>query len=300
MDDAEFKLTYGPWSVLTSSYGASLRGLWHEGREIVTSYSGKQNKVGGQGDVLIPFPGRVGGAAYHWEGEHHHLEANDKDGPNAIHGFVRNREWQISEQGDHFVAFEHSLQGAPGYPYYLGLRLAYEIGENGLKCSFLIRNVGDKVAPVAAGFHPYVSLGGESIDAYTLKMPFTKVLEMNNLIPTGRLECVQGTPLDFTAGRAVGATALNHCFANLDGDFRVSISNGEHGIELWADEAFPYIVLYSGDQLPDSHRRKGLAIEPMTCASDAFNNPDWGLKRLEPGESFSGSWGIKVPPASRR
>ncbi len=63
-------------------------------------------------------------------------------------------------------------------------------------------------------------------------------------------------------------------------------------LTVWMDDAFNYVVLYSGDPLPETHRRRSLAIEPMTCASDAFNHPEWGLVRLEPGRTFAGSWGV--------
>ena len=58
------------------------------------------------------------------------------------------------------------------------------------------------------------------------------------------------------------------------------------------DAAFDYVVFYSGDPLPAAHRRRSLAIEPMTCASDAFNHPEWGLVALVPGQTFSGAWGV--------
>jgi len=39
--------------------------------------------------------------------------------------------------------------------------------------------------------------------------------------------------------------------------------------------------------------RKSIAIEPMTCAPNAFNN-EQGLIILAPFESFSASWGISM------
>ena len=63
-------------------------------------------------------------------------------------------------------------------------------------------------------------------------------------------------------------------------------------LAVWMDEAFDFVVLYSGDPLPPAHRRRALAIEPMTCGSDAFNHPEWGLRALAPGDSFTGSWGV--------
>jgi aldose 1-epimerase len=63
---------------------------------------------------------------------------------------------------------------------------------------------------------------------------------------------------------------------------------------VWMDEAFEYVVLYSGDPLPESHRRRALAIEPMTCGSDAFNHPSWGLVSLAPGGTLTGAWGVSA------
>ena len=61
-DDTELTLTQGDLRLKVAPWGASLRGLCREtsegDAEIVTPYSGMKGKVGGQGDVLIPFPGR--------------------------------------------------------------------------------------------------------------------------------------------------------------------------------------------------------------------------------------------------
>jgi aldose 1-epimerase len=67
-------------------------------------------------------------------------------------------------------------------------------------------------------------------------------------------------------------------------------SNGR-GVDVVMDRAFTALVVYTGDTIPGAPRR-ALAIEPMTCATDAFNHPDWGLKRLESGETFIGRYTI--------
>jgi aldose 1-epimerase len=65
-------------------------------------------------------------------------------------------------------------------------------------------------------------------------------------------------------------------------------------LTIWLDASFSYVVLYSGDPLPDDHRRKSLAIEPMTCGSDAFNHPAWGLMTLAPAQTLTATWGVTV------
>jgi aldose 1-epimerase len=63
-------------------------------------------------------------------------------------------------------------------------------------------------------------------------------------------------------------------------------------LSLWADESYPYLQLFTGDPLPSVSRRS-LAVEPMTCAPNAFRSGE-GLRVLEPGESMTGTWGIRV------
>jgi aldose 1-epimerase len=61
---------------------------------------------------------------------------------------------------------------------------------------------------------------------------------------------------------------------------------------LWVDEAYRYLMVYTGDTLAPERRRRGLAVEPMTCAPNAFVSGD-GLVRLEPGAEHIAEWGIE-------
>ena len=59
---------------------------------------------------------------------------------------------------------------------------------------------------------------------------------------------------------------------------------------LWADERYPYLMIFTGDGLADVERRS-VAVEPMTCAPNAFRSGE-GLVRLDPGETHAASWGV--------
>ena len=133
-----------------------------------------------------------------------------------------------------------------------------------------------------------------------MHLPFDSYLEYNGLLPTGRLLPTDGSPYDFRKARPIGGTVFNTCFAaprpDRDGRCRIRLAapDGTHSLTVWLDSAFPYVVLYSGDPLPDSHRRRALAIEPMSCGSDGFNHPDWGLVALAPGQAWNGAWGVSA------
>ncbi len=66
--------------------------------------------------------------------------------------------------------------------------------------------------------------------------------------------------------------------------------DGLAGLTLWAYESYPNLMLFTGDALPDVARRS-LAVEPMICPPNEFRTGKHVL-RLEPGESFTGAWGL--------
>ena len=70
-----------------------------------------------------------------------------------------------------------------------------------------------------------------------------------------------------------------------------SIAPGGSSLTLWVDETYPYLMVFTGDPLEPARRRRGLAIEPMTCPPNAFQSGE-ALLVLQPGERFMGSWGI--------
>ena len=305
--DTERTLSFQNQRAVVSPWGASLRRYLFidaDGREIYIAwgYSGCSVKRGGQGDVLIPFPGRIGNGQYSFDGRTFQLECNDKEGPNAIHGFVRSLPWHIQESRPNRVAFGVRLDATTyadrGYPFSLRILVTYELNNQGLSCRFSVTNVGHKPAPVGVGFHPYFTVGTGIIDEAEAQIPGTGFLEFNErLVPSGTIYPVQDTPWDYRRFRPIAQQRFNHCYVNLERDTEgIAMAALRHvpsnrTITITMDVAFSSVVVYTGDAIADAPR-VALAIEPMTCASDAFNHPEWGLKRLAPDETFSGCWGV--------
>lgn len=298
----------GRIDLLSGSHGASLRSLTAVGPsgdpfDVILGYQHKGEKMGGQGDVLIPFPGRVALGRYTFEGTQHQMHINDKDGPNAIHGFLRELDWTEDGVTENEVSYTGILDGSKveGYPFHLKVRITYRVENMGMTCSYEIENTGETDAPVAAGFHPYFTAGDEWCDDSTLLLPMNSILEFgDDLIPTGRMLGLDGSPYDYRVERPIGDTKINNCYCDpirdADGRVRFTLASSKTGrkITVWMDEAIDYVVLYTGDVLPDQMKRRGLAIEPMTCGSDAFNHTEWGLVSLKPGETTKGQWGVTV------
>jgi aldose 1-epimerase len=127
------------------------------------------------------------------------------------------------------------------------------------------------------------------------------VLEVDpeRMLPTGRSLPTAGTELDFAEPRPIGSTVLDRCFAQLardaEGRAQVSLRHPATGrtVRVWMDASFRYVQLYSGETLAPERRRRGLAIEPMTCPPNAFRTGT-DLVVLEPEASRSFRWGVTV------
>jgi aldose 1-epimerase len=116
----------------------------------------------------------------------------------------------------------------------------------------------------------------------------------DNGIPTGTVD-VEGTPYDYRAGRVIGAAKVDHCFTDLvrgaDGVATVTLAGGDRRVRLWLDGSYHYLQVFTGDTLIPARRRRGLAVEPMTCPPDAFRSRT-ALQVLEPGRGAETVWGI--------
>jgi len=306
--DTELTLSFQNQRAVVSPWGASLRRYFlldeqqHE-TDIMWGYSGHQAKRGGQGDVLIPFPGRIGNGRYSFDGQDFQLECNDKEGPNAIHGFVRNLPWHVemshSNRATCTVHLDASSYAGRGYPFSLHIGVTYELDDTGLSCAFTVKNVGERPAPVGVGFHPYFTVGTPVIDEAEVQIPGNGYVEFNEqLVPTGAILNVADTPWDYRRFRMIGGQRFNHCYIRLERDaYGTATASLRHlaqgrAIDISMDRAFSAVVVYTGDAIADAPRA-AIAIEPMTCASDAFNHPEWGLKRLAPKETFAGSYRVR-------
>ncbi|MEO8897889.1 MAG: aldose epimerase, partial [Candidatus Dormibacter sp.] len=160
-------------------------------------------------------------------------------------------------------------------------------------------NTGATRCPYGCGQHPYLSPGTGLIDACTVELDArTRILtDEKRQLPTGR-EPVAGTPFDFSTGKPLGNRAVDFAFTDLARDdsgrawVRLLAPDGRRA-ELWVDEHYPILELYTGDTLDPERRRHGLGAEPMTCPPNAFQSGD-GLVCLEPGQSLTTTWGVQL------
>jgi aldose 1-epimerase len=276
--------------------GGGLRSYSAGGRELLDGYRVDEMSSSGRGQVLIPWPNRLQDGSYEFGGRRYQLPLNEPERRNAIHGLVRWANWTATEREPHRVIMQHILYPQPGYPFSLRISIEYALSDSGLRVHTKATNLGIEPCPYGSGAHPYLTLGTARIDGLILRAPGRTVLRSDERgLPVCR-EAVKDTEYDFLQPRQIGSIALDHAFTDLDWDqdgcAHVNLRDPNHGneVSIWVDQSYPYLMLFSGDPLPNV-RRRSLAVEPMTCPPNAFRTGD-ALIRLEPGASFTGTWGI--------
>jgi aldose 1-epimerase len=292
----QFEIALGEQRAGVVEVGAGLRSYSAVGRELLDGYEPDQMSRSGRGQLLIPWPNRVQHGSYEFDGQHHQLALNEPERQNAIHGLVRWVAWTAVEREPHRVVLEHLLPPAPGYPFTLALRVEYALLESGLRVRTSATNVGERVCPYGCGAHPYLRAGPATVDEVVLQVPASSMVRSDeNGIPVA-VDPVDGTEYDFRRPRAIGGAVIDHAFTDLqrdeDGIARVHLRDAEgmSRLSLWVDAGYPYLMVFTGDPLPDVNRRS-LAVEPMSCPPNALRTGE-ALVRLEPGQTVTSDWGI--------
>jgi aldose 1-epimerase len=297
----QLELRRGGVSAVVTEVGATLRALEVGGLSILQGFPADGMPEASRGQVLIPFPNRVDRGRYAFHGRSLELPLDEPDRTNAMHGLVRWLNWAPLSSTPSRLVMGLVLHARDGYPFVLSLRVAYTLTPSGLRVRQSARNLGAVPAPYGAGFHPYLTVGTPRIDECILRLPArTSFLVNARMIPTGRAG-VAGTPLDFREPRAIGDSVMDTGFTDLerdaDGLARVELAapSGRPRLSVLLDRGYPFLQVFTGDGLPDEVRRRAIAIEPYTCAANAFNN-GLGLRVLAPGECFSSVWEIAAAP----
>ena len=254
--------------------------------------------------LLFPFPGRIGGAAFTFQGREYQLEPGDAFG-NAIHGFVFNRPWRVVEQSDHRVVgeFQASVDDRSileRWPADFRIRVSYEVRGHELLSDIRYENTGDGPLPCGFGTHAYFRLplteGGDAEQTRVLA-PVTQIWEAEQMLPTGRKSPATGDN-DLASGGPLAGRKFDTYFTTLqpdtDGMLRTRLTDPANGRTLTQtfSHAFTQCVVYTPPH------RQAICLEPYTCLPDPFRMSaagyDTGWQILAPGEAFETSVRIDV------
>jgi aldose 1-epimerase len=292
------------WFSFIPDFSASINGLGlkKNGRihELVNGCATYDDMMGlgrekFKGSKLFPFPNRIKDGKYSFEGIDYQLPINYPGEGHAIHGLVLEKHFDVLKEqcttAEARVTIRYSYDGSiTGYPFLYALQIEFILNNEGICCTTRIENTDTRKIPVADGWHPYFTLQG-SLDNFLLKLPEVQLVEVDSrMIPTGRL-------LPFTKYNMpskINAEAFDTCFQlqEVEGRAELVLTNPDKDISLvmWQEtgpEKYNCIQIYT----PPS--RDFIAIEPMTCQPDVFNNHQ-GLILLPPGETIDVTFGIQL------
>jgi aldose 1-epimerase len=298
-------LVCGDTSATVVEVGGTLRRCAIGGVEVLDGFERSECGTDYRGQTLVPWPNRLRDGRYRFGGVEHQVPLSEPARGNALHGLVGWLPFGASRAGADRVTMRQVLPPQPGYPFALEVAIAYAVSDRGLTVTTTATNVGDADAPYGTGAHPYLRLGPGTIDGLTLQAPARSWLPSDErAIPDGRHLPVDGGPYDLRTPSPLAGRRLDTAFTDLDrdGDGRAWVELASPAeklnVRLWMDERYPFLMLFTGDGLPDpARRRTGLAVEPMTCAPNAFQSGD-GLVVLAPGGAHTASWGIEARPAT--
>jgi aldose 1-epimerase len=296
---AQYEIAAGGYLATVTELGAGLRELHHRGQPLITGYKADELPPGGAGQLLLPWPNRIDGGRYRVADADYQLDLSEPAAQNAIHGLTRWSAWSLASHAPHEVVLRLALLGRPGYPFRLDLEVEYRLSDaEGLTVRVTARNAGTSPAPYGTGSHPYLTAGAPVVDECELTLPVARWLPADSRgIPSGPAQDVAGTAFDFRTARPVGTVTLDHAFTGLDRDkagrARARLSWGSTAVELWAGPGYRWLQAFTGDTLDSAHRRRAVAIEPMTCPPNAFVTGT-DLLTLEPGDTVTHTWGIQA------
>jgi len=234
--------------------------------------------------ILWPFPNRIQDGKYIIEGVEHQLPIHDNCNGHSLHGLISAAVFEVESAvcTNEYSALSlvHHYAGTEGYyPFSATIKVHYKLADTGL--SIILESISNssKTAFIGMGLHPYFSFNHTNVDDLELQLGRVQRLETEDMIPTGNL-VIENTFQDFHTLKDV----------NLDTGF--ILTNGINEIKLRSKSKDATIVVqglrgaeWQYLQLYTPKDRTSIAIEPMTCAADSFNN-EMGLKFVDAGDAY--------------
>lgn len=265
--------------------------------------------------VLFPFPNRIRGGRFTWEGKEFELPLNDGPKQNAIHGFACRKPWRVVGQGadatSAWVTGEfHGSRDAPEsrghWPADYILRLTYRLQTGRIRIEAEVTNPDRVSLPFGLGFHQYFCVpltpGGKPEECL-IQVPAREIWELADCLPSGkRLPVDAGR--DLTRPRKYTDLEVDDVLTGIDATQRPDTANDllwngsmrqvDGGLELsmYSSPAFRELVIFT-----PAHRQ-AFCIEPYTCATDAVNlqakGTAAGWLQLPPGGRWTGVVEMRV------
>ena len=278
--------------------GASLRQMSVGSIELVQGYSVDQPAPYCAGVVMSPWPNRIDGGKWTYQGEERQFNLNIVSQQNANHGLLLDYPYELISRTPNSVTLGATIFPRHAYPFLVETTVTYSLGENGLTVTNTAVNRSAAEAPYAVGGHPYFKFSEVDPTQLVVKSQAkTRTTVNDRQIPTGEEETF-GTQFDLRAGVRLTDVFIDQDFTDLeieaDGNAHTYLLAPDgRGLDVWQDQRFKHVVIFTPGFFPDEAggQTYTAAIEPSTAAPNAFNTGK-NLAWLKPNELFTASWGV--------
>jgi aldose 1-epimerase len=292
-----YALRAGPYTAAVRAVGASPQHLRWEGRDLVLPFADDQVRPLYRGAILAPWPNRVGGGRWTWQGQPQQLALTEPDPGHALHGLVAWAEWSPSSVDEAAVTLGTTVWPQPGFPFCLHLEVEWALDAvDGLTCRLVAVNAGSAPAPYGCSIHPYLVAPGGALDDWTLELRAERELLVgDDLLPT---DLTDPSPAhDFRGGKTLAGSAVDNAYTDVAFDERgqataTVVDQGGAGTRITFTDGTPWVQVCTSDWPGPSHRA-AVAIEPMTCPPDALRSGT-DLVVLEPGAQHQTLWRLEA------
>ena len=321
-----YTLRNGDLTMQVTNFGARIVSLWTPDRngvaeDVVLGYesidryldNGSERFLGA---ALGRYANRIAEGRFTLDGKEYTLPLNDKG--RTLHGGVKGFDsvvWDVESSNDTTIVFRYrSADGEEGFPGNLDVEMSYTLTPSN---EFRIDYRAETDAPTVVNLshHSFFNLKGEGNGTILdnelwIKAAATTPVDAN-LIPTGEIAPVEGTPFDFRTATAIGARigVENEQLKNGGGyDHNWVLSRDGEGVELVASlydpttgrvmEVLtdqPGLQFYSGNFFdgkslgkygrPQSYR-ESVALETQHFP-DSPNHENFPTTRLNPSETYT-------------
>ena len=267
---------------------------------------------GYQGALIGRYANRLNEGKFTLEGEDYELYQNNNG--NHLHGGkigYDKRVWDVTAiDGAEPVLELHlvSPDGEEGYPGTLNIKVTYTLTDNnGLRIRY--EATTDKTTIINLTNHSYFNIGGYasgSIRDQEISIDADTYIPVNeNLIPTGEILSVEGTPMDFRKPKIIGEGldaigGYDHCFnfvggASSEPKKRCEVYDSKSGRVMSVYTDRPCVQFYTANFLKNEKYpfKGGYKQMPQTflcletqCMPDSINHEGFTNCILKNGEKF--------------
>jgi aldose 1-epimerase len=234
-------------------------------------------KIEHTSSILAPFPGRIEYGTYIHDHKKYHLDTNENNRENSIHGLVAHEYFECTDskstEDQATIVFSYQPKNnIEGYPFLYKVDVTYLITNNSLHVDIRMKNLDETIIPFGLGWHPYFLCS----DLKNSMLQFNSTQEIlcdTEMIP------ISEKSIDYASAFPIKDLHFDTCYT-LD-QKKVSLKTNEYSVDMEVFSPEDQFI-----QIFTPHTRDCIALEPMTCAPNAFNNR-MGLLQLKPKDSYT-------------